>query len=60
MVGAVREPPLRILPSRGGPVCPPWELREAYFPLTPTLSPIGGEGEKLNQYNVLWLLNPVT
>ena len=32
-------------------------LRKDYFPLTLTLSPIGGEGKKWNQLNVLWLLN---
>ena len=35
-------------------------LREDYFPLTQTLSPIGGEGKKLNRFNALWLVNPAT
>ena len=35
-------------------------LREDYFPLTLTLSPIGGEGKKWNRFNALWLLNPAT
>jgi len=35
-------------------------LREDYFPLTLTLSPIGGEGKKWDRFNALWLLNPAT
>src|SRR4030043_969614 len=35
-------------------------LREDYFPLTLTLSPIGGEGTKWNRFNALWLINPAT
>jgi hypothetical protein len=34
--------------------------QEYHFPLTLPFSPIGGEGEKLSPFNVLWLLNPVT
>ena len=29
-------------------------LRKDYFPLTPTLTPIGGEGKKWNRFNALW------
>jgi len=32
-----------------------FQLREDYFPLTLTLSPIGGEGIKWNRFNALWL-----
>jgi hypothetical protein len=35
-------------------------LRENYFPLTLTLSPIGGEGKNWDRFNALWLLDPAT
>ena len=35
-------------------------LREDYFPLTLTLSPIGGEGKMRDRFNALWLLNAAT